>query len=172
MNSPRGYPAISRATKEDTLAIRRLAKEIWHLHYPGIITVKQINYMLEQRYGPHVISRSIVSPSCTWFKVAIEKTIMGFGHFEENPSMRSVKVDKLYIHPKIQGQGCATTLMRFTEAHYGKLGFVKLWLQVNKGNEKSIKFYQKTGYKKEKEVVIDIGQGFVMDDLIMSKMIS
>ena len=98
--------------------------------------------------------------------------MMGFGHFEENPSLRSVKVDKLYIHPKIQGQGYASTLMRFTEAHYGKLGFVKLWLQVNKGNEKSIKFYHKTGYKKEKEVVIDIGQGFVMDDLIMSKMIS
>ena len=26
--------------------------------------------------------------------------------------------------------------------------------------------------KEEKEVIIDIGQGFVMDDLIMSKMIS
>ena len=62
--------------------------------------------------------------------------------------------------------------MRFAEAHYGKLGFVRVWLQVNKGNENSINFYQKVGYQTEKEVIIDIGQGFVMDDLIMSKMIS
>ncbi|MCH1424226.1 MAG: GNAT family N-acetyltransferase [Burkholderiales bacterium] len=172
MNHPQTFPTISFAQKEDIHIIHRLAEEIWYLHYPGIITVKQIDYMLEQRYAPQEINRCLASPACTWFKVVVEKKILGFGHFEESPSMRSVKVDKFYMHPKIQRRGCGATLMRFAEAHYGKLGFVRVWLQVNKGNENSIKFYQKVGYQTEKEVIIDIGQGFVMDDLIMSKMIS
>ncbi len=172
MNDPIALPNISPAKLEDGNAIRRLAKEIWYLHYPGIITVQQIDYMLNQRYSLKKINQLIGSPSCTWFKVMIEETMWGFGHFEEDASIRSVKVDKLYVHPKTQGRGFGTTLMRFAETHYGKLGFAKIWLQVNRGNENSIEFYQKAGYEKENEVIIDIGQGFVMDDFIMSKIIS
>ncbi|MDC1311034.1 GNAT family N-acetyltransferase [Burkholderiales bacterium] len=172
MNSTQISATVHPADKRDSYAIRQLAIKTWYLHYPGIITIKQIEYMLDQRYALQEIDRLIASPSCTWFKIEMEQTMLGFGHFEEDASMRSVKVDKLYIHPKNQGQGCGTTLMRFAEAHYGKLGFGRMWLQVNKRNQASIKFYQKAGYKKEKEIIVDIGQGFIMDDFIMSKKIN
>jgi len=40
----------------DIEPLTALAREIWHQRYPGIITVKQIEYMLEQRYSPDTIS--------------------------------------------------------------------------------------------------------------------
>ena len=172
MNSPHTSVAIHPAHQRDNYAIRQLAIETWYLHYPGLITIKQIEYMLDQRYALREIDQLIASPTCTWFKIETEQIMLGFGHFEEDAAMRSIKVDKLYIHPKNQGQGYGSTLMRFAEAHYGKLGFGRMWLQVNKGNETAIKFYQEAGYKKEKEVIIDIGQGFIMDDFIMSKILS
>ncbi len=43
-----------------------------------------------------------------------------------------------------------------------------LFLNVNKYNS-AIHFYQKTGFVIAKEEVIDIGNGFVMDDYVMEK---
>jgi hypothetical protein len=36
------------ARQVDVPTIRRLARLVWHAHYPGIITVAQIDYMLER----------------------------------------------------------------------------------------------------------------------------
>jgi predicted lactoylglutathione lyase len=41
-----------------------------------------------------------------------------------------------------------------------------LHLNVNKQNP-AVQFYVKCGFEIEKEVVLDIGNGFVMDDYIM-----
>jgi ribosomal protein S18 acetylase RimI-like enzyme len=46
------------------------------------------------------------------------------------------------------------------------LGGTALELNVNKKNP-AILFYEHLGFYREKEVVIDIGNGFVMDDYIM-----
>jgi len=43
----------------DIEPLTALAREIWHQRYPGIITVKQIEYMLEQRYSPDTIRAEI-----------------------------------------------------------------------------------------------------------------
>ena len=44
-----------------------------------------------------------------------------------------------------------------------------LFLNVNKYNEKAIAFYNKNGFEIVKEEVIDIGNGFVMDDYEFEK---
>jgi ribosomal protein S18 acetylase RimI-like enzyme len=43
-----------------------------------------------------------------------------------------------------------------------------LFLNVNKYNS-AIQFYHKIGFEIAKEEVIDIGNGFVMDDYVMEK---
>lgn len=169
MTMLKASPAISPVQERDQYEICQLARETWHLHYPGIITVKQIDYMLEQRYAPREIKRLIASPNCNWLKVELEHTIRGFGHFDENSAARSIKIDKLYVHPRAQGLGCGAALVRHAETHYGRLGFKKISLQVNKGNLAAIAFYVKAGYQKEQSIIFNIGQGFVMDDFIMSK---
>ena len=35
---------------EDVSALASLARDIWRAHYPGIISVAQIEYMLAERY--------------------------------------------------------------------------------------------------------------------------
>ena len=46
---------ITPLSEADIGPVCALAREIWVQHYPGIITVRQIEYMLEQRYSPDVI---------------------------------------------------------------------------------------------------------------------
>jgi hypothetical protein len=41
----------------------RLAHEIWHRHYPGIITVEQIDYMLAHGYSREALSAYVTDPT-------------------------------------------------------------------------------------------------------------
>ena len=59
--------------------------------------------------------------------------------------------------------------MKFIQDKAEQLGYSSISLTVNKYNEASIKAYEKMGFKKVKDIVIDIGNGFVMDDYLMEK---
>lgn len=43
---------IHALDEQDIPALIELARAIWYAHYPSIITVEQIEYMLGQRYSP------------------------------------------------------------------------------------------------------------------------
>src|SRR3982751_3537094 len=85
-----------------------LAREIWLQHYPGIITVKQIEYMLSQRYSPAAIRAQVRAGASSWIKLEARGVICGFANFERGSEPRSMKLDKLYVHQVVRGKGCGT----------------------------------------------------------------
>lgn len=170
MNAPTGFKvSVSAIAGQDLESIARLAREIWYLHYPGIITVKQIDYMLDQRYRPDCIAAQIKSGDAWWDKVEAGPRLEGFACYERGASPGSIKLDKLYVHPRVQGRGYGYALVQNAEQRSRARGFTRLYLQVNKGNTKSIAFYHKAGFQVSGQVTVDIGNGFIMDDFIMSK---
>ena len=52
---------IRTATIADIPLLRSLAHEIWHAHYPGIIPVEQIEFMLGWMYSAEEIERQLGS---------------------------------------------------------------------------------------------------------------
>ncbi|UCH48936.1 MAG: N-acetyltransferase [Betaproteobacteria bacterium] len=160
---------ISAVSEQDVDAVAQLAREIWYLHYPGIITVSQIDYMLAQRYQPDDIASQIKTDEAWWDKIAVGPELVGFAGYETGSDAASVKLDKLYIHPRVQGRGFGYALVRHVETRSRERGFSRLYLQVNKGNTASIAFYRRAGFAVTEKVVVDIGNGYVMDDFIMSK---
>ena len=167
----RSQPAfhISAASPADAEAIARVAREIWYLHYPGIITVKQIDYMLGQRYQPETIAEQINENDAWWDKLEVGSCLAGFAGYEPGSVANSVKLDKLYVHPRVQGRGYGYALVLHVEACSRERGFSSLYLQVNKGNIASIAFYRKAGFEVTDNVKVDIGNGYLMDDFVMSK---
>lgn len=160
---------ISAVSEQDADAVSQLAREIWYLHYPGIITVSQIDYMLAQRYQPDAIASQIRTNQAWWDKIAIGPVLAGFAGYEAGSDSASVKLDKLYVHPRLQGRGLGYALVRHVEARCRERGFSRLYLQVNKGNTASIAFYRRAGFAVTDKVVVEIGNGYVMDDFVMSK---
>ena len=69
----------------------------------------------------------------------------------------------------VRGAGLGRTLVEFAERRGSELGCNELWLTVNRNNLGSIAFYERLGFRKTREVVTDIGGGFVMDDWWMAK---
>lgn len=153
----------------DVAELAALAREIWHRHYPGIITVEQIEYMLDQRYRAEVILQQLEGGGAWWDKLVADGRIVAFAACEAGAGPESVKLDKLYVHPDRQRRGLGSRLLGHVEARARRDGYRRVYLQVNKHNVNAIAAYARNGYAVTAAIVTDIGGGFVMDDYVMAK---
>ncbi|MEK0449292.1 MAG: hypothetical protein RL088_1560 [Verrucomicrobiota bacterium] len=158
---------IRAATTADIPQIRLLAHEIWHAHYPSIITVEQIHFMLEWMYSPAEIERQL-REGPHWEIAELHGQPIAFTSYGIESDGR-VKLHKLYVATAHQRQGIGRELLAHVMTQAARLGGNEVWLQVNKRNTSAIEAYTKAGFHIEKEATFDIGHGFVMDDYIMCK---
>ena len=80
------------------------------------------------------------------------------------------KIHKIYVLPEFQGKGIGEKLIEkaIDISKRNKINVVLL--NVNRFN-KAIDFYIKKGFKIIKEENIDIGNGFLMEDYVMEKVL-
>ena len=102
---------ISPVRDVDIVPVCALAREIWTQHYPGIITVKQIEYMLAQRYSPEAIRKQLQAGEAWWDKLESGGELCGFASYERGAEARSMKLDKLYVHQLVRGKGYGAALI-------------------------------------------------------------
>lgn len=159
---------IETATAHDIPALISLAQRIWHAHYPGIISVEQINYMLAQGYTVEKITAEMTTEDITWLKILDGTTMIGFAAFGPYAE-RQIKLHKLYLEVGYHSQGIGAATLAEVERRSGAKGAASIVLNVNKDNHKAIKSYRRSGYQVAESVTIAIGSGFVMDDYVMQK---
>ena len=151
----------------DALAV--LAREIWHAHYAAIISLAQIEYMLEQRYAPAILRRELRLEGLWWDKLVAGGKMAGFASYYLTGVPGEMKIDKLYVHPLYQRRGYGKAMIE--RAHQVALvrGCDRLVLAVNRNNAIAIAAYLKHGFRVAGAAVKDIGGGFVMDDYLMER---
>jgi GNAT superfamily N-acetyltransferase len=160
--------AITRLDENDIDTLIPLAYRIWHAHYPAIITVEQIDYMLERGYTRQVILDEIDNQGVTWLAIKSGDAMIGFasvGPFAPG----TMKLHKLYLLPEYHGTGIGARALAAVERIARDNAATALVLNVNRHNVKAIHAYERAGWHVAEEVVADIGNGFVMDDFVMSK---
>jgi ribosomal protein S18 acetylase RimI-like enzyme len=93
----------------------------------------------------------------------------GFASYFLTGIAGEMKLDKLYVHPRLQRRGYGGMMIeRACEVAYSRC-CSRLVLAVNKNNRGAIAAYLKHGFSVGDAVVKDIGGGFIMDDYIMEK---
>lgn len=152
----------------DVERIAVLAREIWLAHYPDIIGIEQIEYMLRQRYAPALILAELKRDDLWWDKLQLGDEIMACSsYFLSGPG--EMKLDKLYVRQDSQRKGYGGMLIESACRIAREQGCSRLVLAVNKNNRSAIAAYRKYGFEVKDTTVKDIGGGFVMDDYIMEK---
>jgi ribosomal protein S18 acetylase RimI-like enzyme len=154
---------------DDIPALITLAREIWYAHYPSIITVEQIEYMLNQRYTSEVIQSQLASGTAWWDKLVVDGAMVAFAAYELGDDPKAMKLDKLYVRNDLHGRGYGSMLMRHVEDQARGHGCTRVYLQVNKNNRSAIEAYLRNGFTVKQTAKFDIGGGFYMDDYVMSK---
>jgi ribosomal protein S18 acetylase RimI-like enzyme len=164
-----GSLAIVPATEADLTAVAALAGVVWRRHYPGIITHEQIEYMLANGYSQPVLSAFITEEGAGLELARMGDRLVGFGAYQRKNTPRELKLEKLYIHQDFQGRGVGSRLIAKIESAARVQNCSAMILNVNKNNVQAILAYEKNGFAIREAVVVDIGNGFVMDDYIMAK---
>jgi ribosomal protein S18 acetylase RimI-like enzyme len=172
MSAPfRDLVQIEPAGESALPAIARLAGSIWRACYPGIISSQQIDYMLDRMYSLEALRREIISGGICYQRLFVAGEFAGFASYgPAGPD--AFKLHKLYLHPEHHGRGLGGSLLQHCEREVRKLGAQRLTLNVNKQNAGAIAFYRRNGFVIVEPVIIDIGEGFVMDDYIMAKQLA
>lgn len=162
---------ISIKKNEDTTfaAIRAIAEEVWPIAYGPILPDGQIDYMLDMMYSVPAMQHQTHELG-HHFIVAFEDAIpLGFASFEFHYKQTAkTKINKLYVLSSTQGKGIGRRLVDYISQQAIENQQEGLILNVNKNN-KAQDFYTHLGFGISYEEVIDIGQGFIMDDYVMEK---
>jgi GNAT superfamily N-acetyltransferase len=167
MTSDPATVRIRELRAEDIDALRALAHTVWHAHYPTIISVAQIDYMLAERYSPEVLRAELASDLVYWDLLWRGAELAAFASSLLTEIPEEMKLDKIYVHPEHQRCGYGGMLIERTLARCRAQGRSRLVLAVNKRNHSAIAAYHKHGFSTERAVIKNIGGGFVMDDYIM-----
>jgi GNAT superfamily N-acetyltransferase len=153
---------------QEAEALASLARAIWLAHYPAIISLEQIEYMLGQRYRPEVIRAELAGGEALWDVLWIGGAMAGFSSYFRTGNPGEMKLDKLYVRPDLQRHGYGGQLIARAAEVARAGGCTRLVLAVNKRNAGAIAAYRKHGFAVVDAVVKDIGGGFAMDDYIMA----
>lgn len=153
--------------KEELPKVRSIAYRTWPSTFATILSAEQIDYMLNWMYSLDMLE-SQVDKGHTFMLAEEDGKELGFAGFELNYSEGpKAKLHKIYLLPEAQGKGAGKALILEVADRAKKAGQKSLLLNVNKYNQKAIDFYTRIGFNELYKEVIDIGNGYVMDDVVM-----
>lgn len=143
-----------------------MATRIWKECYAAILSPGQIDYMLGEMYHPAKIAGEI-GAGVVWEFIAADGEPAGFVSYALEGSRVFLK--KIYFFSHFRGVGLLPGTLARVEEYAKSNGAGSIYLTVNKNNERAVRAYTKSGFTVEREQVVDIGSGYVMDDYVLSK---
>ena len=143
-----------------------LTKKIWPVAYGEILSKAQLDYMIHKFYNETALRELMQKGHVFYLAQDDNDNYVGFVSYEINSEPNKTKIHKIYVLPETQGTGLGRQFFELIKEKALEKNQNAIFLNVNKYN-KAIHFYNKLGFTKVKDEVIDIGNGYVMDDYVM-----
>ncbi len=156
-----------KATSEDCALINSMAAKVFPATYKQILSRDQLDFMMNMMYAPESILKQM-NEGHAYFICYKGDEPCGYFSIEQQGG-HTFHLQKIYVLPHFQGQGVGKFLI--TKA----IEYIKdihpesctMELNVNRHN-KAVHFYELMGFKKVHEGDFPIGNGYFMNDYIMS----
>lgn len=159
---------IRNALIEELSDVREIAHKTWPTAYATILSPTQIDYMLDKMYNLAALQNQYTSQGQVFLFASKNETNMGFAAFELNyTGKKTSKLHKIYLLPSAQGKGAGKLLTQEIKHLCKQENQESIVLNVNKFNHQAIRFYESQGFEESYREVIDIGGGYVMDDVVL-----
>ena len=151
--------------EKDFILIENLARGIWTQHYKQILGNGQIEYMLDKFQSGKAIKQS-VDGGYLYYIMYSDKIPVGYMGLKPDYPEGQMFLSKIYINKEYRGKGYLRQSLKYISGLCIERGLSSVWLTVNKNNDSYYK-YLSLGFKKVRDEVTDIGNGYVMDDYVM-----
>jgi ribosomal protein S18 acetylase RimI-like enzyme len=154
---------IKQANSGDIDLIYSLAEKIWKVHYPSIISMEQIDYMLKMMYSREALKQQMSEGQHFLLAFNAEEPI-GYISYSLKDNGEYF-LHKFYVDTERHRNGIGSTF--FNQVFNGFQDLKTIRLTVNRKNYKAINFYFKQGFIIEEVKDFDIGNNYEMNDFIM-----
>lgn len=160
-------PSIVSAGVADIPVVRSIALATWPVAYREILSPEQLWYMLDLMYSEQALQEQMVRLGHHFVIARFAGEALGFAsHSGVSDVPGTARLHKLYVLSGQQGLGIGSVLLAAVVRAAKKAGHVRLELNVNRSNP-ALGFYKRHGFRVLRDEVIDIGQGYVMDDHVL-----
>ena len=153
-------------SEKEVSLVADLANTIWNEHYPKIIGQEQVDYMVEKFQSVEAINQQI-NEGYVYHLINYNDESVGYLSIKKNND--DLFLSKIYVLKEFRGKGIGKVAFSFIENQAKEQNCKTISLTVNKYNTNTVNAYEKIGFKNIDSIVIDIGNGFVMDDYKMVK---
>jgi GNAT superfamily N-acetyltransferase len=158
---------VEELNEDKVQIVQDLAYATWPDTFKEILSPEQIKYMLDWMYNLDTLKKQIRSGH-RFFACFEEGVPFGFIGIEpHHPDQHKLKIHKLYVLPETQGKGMGKLLFEKAKEVARQLNIPTVVLNVNRFN-KAVDFYKHLGFTVAYEENIDIGNGYWMEDYVMS----
>ena len=144
-----------------------MAHEVWNEYYVSLIGQAQVDYMVAKFQSPEAMQAQI-DAGYEYFQIRQDGVNVGYAAIRHDAADARVFGGLLAAHRK---SGAGRRSLEIIEAMARERGATHLWLTVNKGNA-SVQAYERLGFGIVDAMVMDIGNGYVMDDYKMEKAVA
>lgn len=150
--------------------IQKISSVAWPHTFKDILSEEQIAYMMHWMYSDESLREQMENKNHRYVLAKQDEEFVAYLSYEPNcENTGKTKIHKIYILPSHQRKGIGKLLFNFVLTKAREAGEKAVYLNVNKNNRNAIDFYRRMGFYRAKEEVIDIGNGFVMDDYVYEK---
>jgi ribosomal protein S18 acetylase RimI-like enzyme len=156
---------VRMVSENDLWQIRELALRIFPVTYQGIVEAPQIDYMMDMFYSQENLKKQFESGQ-QFLIIYHEGNAAGYASYTILNSTGDFKLNKIYLDTRLQRKGMGRILLNDVITRLRSAGGNSLQLNVNRFN-KAVGFYKNMGFVVMKEELLDIGNGYFMDDYVM-----
>lgn len=160
---------IEPVQKEELPRLAALASEIWHEHFPPIIGLAQVEYMVEKFQSEQAITHAVEADGYRYYFLRLEDAEVGYIGIQ--PQGKVLFLSKLYIKKEYRGRKFARAGIEFLAELCRAEGWERIRLTCNRYNQNTLAAYDKLGFVITCEQDADIGNGFMMNDYVLEKAI-
>ncbi len=146
--------------------IIELTKKIWPVAYGTILSKAQLDFMIQKFYNETALQELMQKGHVFYLAQDEKENYVGFVSYEINSVPDKTKIHKIYVLPETQGTGLGRQFFELVKEQAKENNQKAIFLNVNKYNN-ALHFYTKLGFSIVNDEVIDIGEGYVMDDYVM-----
>ncbi len=153
------------STSKEIDEVVKIAREIWREHYPPIIGIEQVEYMLEKFHSKDAITVELKQHNYAYYLIKNNNGVIGYIGIQLRGD--DLFLSKIYIRSSERGNGIGKASMNFIKDLAVENNINRVSLTVNKNNSGSIAAYYRLGFIKTGDICVDIGGGYKMDDIKM-----
>lgn len=118
-------------------------------------------WYIQCQYGAENIVKELREEQTVYYFIVVNDEIVGNFRVLWNqdlvgfPHKKSVKLHRLYLHPKSQGKGVGKILMKWLESIAQERGYEIIWLDAMNAQPSAFQFYKNLGYQYHSHCLLD-----------------